>query len=99
MVVITGHTGLGKMELAEHIVTHCGTQFQMMPIFGTMGPRPGESTRMAVELLRSTVGVFRHLNASVPTDDVQALLKVAPPNLSSSVPMLEQLLNGRCASE
>merc|ERR1719436_743831 len=82
ILVIEGPTGLGKVELAEHIVTHCATQFQMMPIFGTMGPRPGENLRMAVELLRSTVGVFRHLNASVPADDVQVLVQVVPPELA-----------------
>jgi len=95
IVVLEGDVGVGKVELAEHIVTHCATQFQMMPIFGTMGPRPGESSRMAVELLRSTVAVFRHLNAAIPTDDVQALVQVVPPQLAGCVPMLGELLGGQ----
>lgn len=95
IVVIEGETGNGKVELAEHIVMHCATHFQMMPVFGTMGPRPGESTRLAVELLRSSLGVFRHLNASMPADDVQALVKVVPPPLASSVPVLGELLNAK----
>jgi len=95
VVVISGKTGLGKIELAEHIITHCSTQFQMLPIFGTMGPRPGESSRMAIELLRSSLCVFRHLSASVPGDDVQALVQVVPPELAGNVPVLGELLNGR----
>jgi len=103
IVVIEGPTGLGKIELAEHIVTHCATQFQMMPIFGTMGPRPGQSTRMAIELLRSTVAVFRHLGSvqsgiSVAADDAQALEQVAPQHLRSSVPVLRDLLRGQASA-
>jgi len=67
----------------------------MMPIFGTMGPRPGESSRMAIELLRSTMAVFRQLNSLMPTDDVQALVKVLPTAFASSLPMLTELLNGQ----
>jgi len=95
IVVIEGPTGIGKIELAEHIVMHCATQFHMMPIFGTMGPRPGESTRMAVELLRSTVGVFRLLDPTIPGDDVralQALAKDLKDTLPKSVCTLTDLL-------
>mmetsp|Transcript_7189 Transcript_7189/g.20209 ORF Transcript_7189/g.20209 Transcript_7189/m.20209 type:complete len:1055 (+) Transcript_7189:96-3260(+) len=98
IVVIEGPTGLGKIELAEHIVTHCATQFQMMPIFGTMGPRPGQTIRMAVELLRSTVAVFRHMGgahggATLAADDSQALEQIAPPHLKSTLPVLRDLIN------
>jgi len=67
LVVLEGATGLGKIELAEHIVTHCAMQFAMMPIFGTMGPRPGESARMIVELIRSTIAIYRNIGGNVPT--------------------------------
>mmetsp|Transcript_46581 Transcript_46581/g.120581 ORF Transcript_46581/g.120581 Transcript_46581/m.120581 type:complete len:1065 (+) Transcript_46581:85-3279(+) len=97
IVVLEGTTGLGKVELAEHIVTHCGTQFQMMPIFGTMGPRPGESRRMGVELLRSTVAVFRHLNDSTPSDDYQALEKIAPPHCGGYMEHIRELLHSKQA--
>lgn len=85
LVVIEGATGTGKIELAEHITAHCATQFQMLPVFGTMGPRPGESTRMAIELLRSMapwpqswaqareVAVYRLSNPGLPAEDAQAL--------------------------
>ena len=51
---------------------------QMLPIFGTMGPRPNGSVRLGVELLQSTLGVFRHLNSAVPRDDVQANTRAGP---------------------
>jgi class 3 adenylate cyclase len=92
IVVMEGETGLGKIELAEHIVMHCATQFQMMPIFGTMGPRPGQATRMARELLRSTIGVKRHLDANVHADDVQALEQILPQAPKASIDTLRELL-------
>mmetsp|Transcript_22095 Transcript_22095/g.50520 ORF Transcript_22095/g.50520 Transcript_22095/m.50520 type:complete len:1076 (-) Transcript_22095:84-3311(-) len=78
IVVIEGNLGMGKVELAEHIVMHCAHMFKMMPIFGTMGPRPRESKRMAVELLQSTVGVFRYIRPDVPQDDAKALAHLLP---------------------
>ncbi|CAJ1351668.1 unnamed protein product [Effrenium voratum] len=99
LVVIEGVTGVGKIELAEHIVTHCAMQFQTMPVFGTMGPRPGESTRMAIELLRSTVAVYRTTSTSIASDDVQALEKILPPQYASSIDVLRDLLMGRVLAD
>jgi len=90
---------MGKIELAEHIVTHSAVRLQMMPVFGTMGPRPGDSIRLAVELLRSTLGVFRHLNGTVPLDDAQALEQVVPDQLIESVPILRLALSYQTANE
>mmetsp|Transcript_9152 Transcript_9152/g.25564 ORF Transcript_9152/g.25564 Transcript_9152/m.25564 type:complete len:1056 (-) Transcript_9152:265-3432(-) len=98
VVVIEGATGMGKIELAEHIVMHCATRFQMMPVFGTLGPRPGERQRMAVELLRSTLGVFRLLNPALHVDDVRALTQLVPKNLASSMPALQKLLSSQPVS-
>jgi len=98
-IVIEGPAGMGQLELAEHIVTHAAVKFQMMPIFGTMGPRPGDSIRLAVELLRSCLGVFRHLDASVPFDDPQALSQVVPSSLSGTLPMLRQALQDQTHKE
>lgn len=92
LVVIEGANGLGKIELAEHIATHCALQFQTLPVFGSMGPRPGESTRMAVELIRSLVGVYRTSNATTPADDGQALEKLMPAQYASSIDQLKRLL-------
>mmetsp|Transcript_52533 Transcript_52533/g.94242 ORF Transcript_52533/g.94242 Transcript_52533/m.94242 type:complete len:1050 (-) Transcript_52533:209-3358(-) len=98
LVVIEGATGLGKIELAEHIVTHCAMQFQMLPIFGTMGPRPGETIRMIVELLRSIIAVCRNIGTNVPTDDVQALSQLVPAQHVSSMPVLRELLSNRAST-
>eukprot|EP00930_Biecheleria_cincta_P063811 TRINITY_DN4933_c0_g2_i1.p1 TRINITY_DN4933_c0_g2~~TRINITY_DN4933_c0_g2_i1.p1 ORF type:complete len:1042 (-),score=195.94 TRINITY_DN4933_c0_g2_i1:241-3366(-) len=95
LVVMEGAAGLGKIELAEHIVTHCTMQFQILPVFGTMGPRPGESNRMALELLRSSINVFRNLSANTPAEDVQALEKLAPLHFNMQ---LAELLRGRIHS-
>lgn len=95
IIVLEGPTGMGKIELAEHIVMYAAVRFQMLPIFGTMGPRPNGSIRLAVELLQSTLGVFRHLNSSVPKDDVQALQRVVPANLGSTLPILHAPLRGQ----
>ena len=77
-MVIEGATGMGKIELAEHIVMHCATLFLMIPVFGTLGPRPGERQRIPIELLRSTLGVFRLLNPALHVDDIRALTQLVP---------------------
>lgn len=103
VIVIEGPTGMGKIELAEHIVTHSAVRLQMMPVFGTMGPRPGDSIRLAVELLRSTLGVFRHLNVlgerTVSLDDAQALEQVVPDHLVDRLPILRLALSYQTANE
>jgi class 3 adenylate cyclase len=91
-VVLEGDTGLGRVEVAEHIITHCATQFGMMPVFGTMGPRPGQATRMVLGLLRSSIAVYRHLDGTVPADDVQALTQVLPDQFLNSIQVLRELL-------
>jgi hypothetical protein len=97
IIVMEGEVGMGKIELAEHICMHAAMRFQMMPIFGTMGPRPNGSVRLAVELLQSTLGVFRRLDSSMPRDDVQALTRVVPANLAGSLQILQAPLSGRTA--
>jgi len=93
VVVLEGQTGTGKIELAEHIVIYAAQRLQILTVFGTMGPRPGDSVRMAVELLRSTLGVYRGLNpGSLPDDDYQALHKVTPQELTSRLQILSVAL-------
>lgn len=99
VVVLEGLTGFGKIELAQHIVTHAAVVFQMMPVFGTMGPRPGGSIRLAVELLRSTLGVFRHLNGDIPHEDSKALEQLVPDQLIDSLPILRQALRDQTSQE
>jgi len=99
IVLMEGPTGTGKIELAEHIVSFCALNFQMMPIFGTMGPRPGDSTRLVVELLRSMLAVFRHLNSSVPPDDYLALAQVVPKEHSATLPDFRQALRRQSGND
>ena len=76
---------MGKIELVEHMVMHCAIRqnSQSLPIFGTMGPRPKESCRMIVELLQSTLNVFRHIRGGIPKDDKVLELRVKHKNVSS----------------
>lgn len=99
VVVIDGTTGLGKVELAEHIVTHCATQFHMMPIFAVMGPRPHEFARAGAELLRTTIAVFRHLNDSLPEDNTEALEIITPPAMRGTLQQMQSLLRIRTKAE
>lgn len=99
VVVLRGQTGMGTLELAEHIVVFSAQRLQMMPIFGTMGPRPGDSIRLAVDLIRSTLGVFRVVTSSLPPDDYQALTQLAPPEVAGKCPMLRQALLGQTPTE
>jgi len=103
VVVIESQTGMGKIELAEHMVIHSAMQFQMLPVFGTMGPRPGDSARLASELLRSALGVFRALDADkgngppaagplLEEDDFEVLARLVPAEHRSSLPRVREAL-------
>jgi len=98
-VVLEGAVGMGHLELAEHMVCHAAVKFKMMPTFGTMGPRPGDSIKLAVELLRSVLGVFRSSDPAVPLDDAVALSKVVPSNLAGTIPMLKQALQDQTGAK
>ena len=98
VVVIEGATGMGKIELAEHIVMHCATLFLMMPVFGTLGPRPGGRQRIAVELLRSTLGVF---GCSIPPCTLTTFMHCRSwfwRALRPAIPAIQKLLNSQPAS-
>jgi len=99
VVVIAGDTGTGKIELAEHIVTQAWTRFQMMPVFATTGPRPCGGNRAVSELLRSTLGVYRHLDPSVPLDDAEALARVIPESEAHNLPKLQRAVCENLSSD
>jgi len=101
VMVIEGPTGIGKIEVAEHCVTHAAVTFRTFPVFGTMGPRPGDSVRLGCELLRSTIGIFRWAsqsagnnpgNPALPADDFEALKQLVPKKISGRLPLLQQVL-------
>jgi len=98
VVVLAGGAGVGKTELAEHMVAFAACHLHMLPVFGTMGPRPGDSVRLATELLKSSIGVFRAVSrkGEIPDDDYAALQKLAPKELAGRLPKLEQAL--KCSS-
>jgi len=101
VVLIEGNTGMGKIELAEHMVCHAAAHLQMLPVFGSMGPRLNDVERVAVELLRSTVGVFRHLHlsGSLPADDLQALERVLPPRFLGTMPEVREAFLGNVSED
>jgi len=99
VLVLEGQNGLGKIELAEHIVMHCATHLQMLPIFGSMGPRPGNRTRILTELLRSTLSLLRYTNSSIPQDDMQALTRVAPSHFQAQLADMRQIIGEPAASD
>mmetsp|Transcript_22433 Transcript_22433/g.40471 ORF Transcript_22433/g.40471 Transcript_22433/m.40471 type:complete len:1073 (-) Transcript_22433:145-3363(-) len=94
VIVVEGPTGIGKIEIAEHMVTHAAVTFRTFPVFGTMGPRPGDSVRLGCELLRSTIGVFRWSKAGsgLPDDDFEALKQLVPQKNAGRLPLLQQVL-------
>lgn len=97
LIILQGATGLGKIELAEHALLHCLTHFHIMPVFGTMGPRPGEGGRIMFELLRSIIGVFQFLNSSLPADESQALGQLLPTSFGANLQPIRELLTTRAA--
>jgi class 3 adenylate cyclase len=92
IIVLEGRTGGGKFELAEHIITFTAVRLGILPIFGSMGPRLGDQERFGVELLRSTLGVFRHLDATLPGDDLPCLVRVLPPEHSSLIRFVKEAM-------
>eukprot|EP00929_Paragymnodinium_shiwhaense_P055625 TRINITY_DN27861_c0_g1_i1.p1 TRINITY_DN27861_c0_g1~~TRINITY_DN27861_c0_g1_i1.p1 ORF type:complete len:1088 (-),score=235.63 TRINITY_DN27861_c0_g1_i1:188-3451(-) len=92
VIVLDGDKGLGKLELAEHIVLSAAAHFHILPVFGTMGPRPGDSVRLAQELLRSALGVSRLLDPSLPKDDYTALQETVPSDMERHMPFLRAAL-------
>ena len=78
-VVLHGPAGLGKIELAQHVVVYAAQKYFMMPVIGTMGPRTQDLARMGAELVRSCLGAYRHaVDPSLPDDEGQALSKLLP---------------------
>lgn len=98
-IVIEGKTGMGQQEVAEHIIMHAAVNFKMMPVFGTMGPRPGDSSRLAVELLRSCLGIFRHNDPALGEDEGHMLHQCVPQDLQRHVPVLSNALKDQASKE
>jgi hypothetical protein len=94
ILVLCGPIGLGKTELCEYVVANSVRRFNMAPVFGTVGPRPGEQLRPVRELLKSTLAALRHVDANLPMDDREALARLAPPELATTLPRLGPLLAG-----
>mmetsp|Transcript_44947 Transcript_44947/g.144002 ORF Transcript_44947/g.144002 Transcript_44947/m.144002 type:complete len:1129 (-) Transcript_44947:87-3473(-) len=99
VVVIEGNDGMGKIELAEHMVLYAGHEFSMLPVFGTMGPRIADLDRFGIELLLSTIGVFRHLDPHMPRSDLDALQRILPEHLAGIMPQVREAFEGKADEE
>jgi len=93
VLVIEGATGTGKIELAEHVIVFTATQLRILPVFGSMGPRLGDQERLGVELLRSTLGVFRYVDNTLPQDDIACIVRVLPSDYSSYLQTVRDALS------
>ncbi|CAJ1382516.1 unnamed protein product [Effrenium voratum] len=92
-VVLQGPAGLGKIELAQHIVVYAAQKRGTMPVMGTMGPRTQDLARMGHELVRSCLGAYRHsVEPTLPEEDALALSHLLP-NLSNSDVIAKHLLD------
>jgi len=94
VIILSSATGLGKVELAEHLAVSSACKFGIYPIFGVMGPRPDDSQRLATELIRTTLSIYRFLDTSLPTDDVMALTKVMPKECQEHLALMKMVLTG-----
>ena len=65
---------------------------------GTAAVRPGGRQRIALVLLRSTLGVFWLLIPPCTFDDIRALTQLALESPASCIPALQKLLNSQPAS-
>lgn len=92
VLIIESHDGMGRVDLAEHIVVFTSVNLKVLPVFGSMGPRPGDSVRLAVELIKSCLQVYRAVTpGSIPDDDFQALEQLVP-DQNVYLPILRQVL-------
>eukprot|EP00746_Dinoflagellata_sp_MGD_P004497 gnl/MRDRNA2_/MRDRNA2_108697_c0_seq1.p1 gnl/MRDRNA2_/MRDRNA2_108697_c0~~gnl/MRDRNA2_/MRDRNA2_108697_c0_seq1.p1 ORF type:complete len:1012 (+),score=188.37 gnl/MRDRNA2_/MRDRNA2_108697_c0_seq1:97-3132(+) len=94
VLVLSGENGMGKMELAEYVLSETVKQ-NMIPTFSTMGCRPGEKMRPVTELLKSVLAGQRKYDHTVPVDNLEALNRLAPVELKRIVPMLGTDLRGQ----
>jgi len=100
VVIIEGDTGLGRIELTEHVCVFAAFNLAMLPIIGSMGPRPGDSTKFATEMLRSVLALMRFLSpGTLSFEDVDAIAQVSPAEMKSKVPLLQQALNNPMSKE
>eukprot|EP00930_Biecheleria_cincta_P059413 TRINITY_DN4515_c0_g1_i1.p1 TRINITY_DN4515_c0_g1~~TRINITY_DN4515_c0_g1_i1.p1 ORF type:complete len:1031 (-),score=178.55 TRINITY_DN4515_c0_g1_i1:333-3425(-) len=91
VIVLEGPTGIGKTEVAEHMVTHALVTFRAFPVFGSMGPRPGDAVKLGAQLLESTIGIFR-ATRSLPADQFEAVKAIAGAKFSDKLPSLKQMI-------
>jgi len=99
VILIEGPLGVGKIELAEHLAVYAAMKLQFLPIFGTMGPRLHDLERCGIELLRSTLGAFRHIDCSLPSDDAEALMRVSSNMQTSQMQQVREALSGKLAED
>mmetsp|Transcript_103034 Transcript_103034/g.204506 ORF Transcript_103034/g.204506 Transcript_103034/m.204506 type:complete len:1108 (-) Transcript_103034:330-3653(-) len=103
VLFLEGPTGTGKIEFAEYVASHAKEHLGMLPVVGSMGTRLSDLERLGVELLRSTLSVFRYLasssNIEFPADDFQAAEHLLPNQYMIHMPVVQQAFQGRLNEE
>jgi class 3 adenylate cyclase len=99
IITLCGQPGLGQTELMEYIAVHSASQHNMLPIFGTIGPRPNARTRPLRELIVSSVAALRRIDMSLPRNDTDALGHIAPAEVSGSAGFIGAILSGEVDNE
>ncbi|CAD7944931.1 unnamed protein product [Amoebophrya sp. A120] len=81
-MIVFGGFGLGKTELAEYVVHAATEKFDLLPIVGAGGVRPGELGRVFSDILRSICSIFRSTDHTFPADsDFQCLERIIKEHL------------------
>jgi len=99
VVVMEGNAGMGKIELAEHMVLYTAEHLATLPIFGTIGPRISDLDKLGVELIRSAVAVARHMDSQLPQDDLEALRSLIPPEYQQDLDAVHEAFAGEAEQE
>jgi len=74
---ITGETGTGQMELLEFLVNEVFHTSGALPIFGTMGSRPGHRFLAIEQLLRSMAAALRHASGDQQQSDYSVIASLS----------------------
>eukprot|EP00392_Amoebophrya_sp_AT5.2_P017888 g18310.t1 len=83
-VMLIGGFGLGKTELTEYVTSVAAKKFDLVPIVGSAGVRPGQLGRIFSDILRSICSAHRGLDNSLPADELSCLLKILPAAVSGA---------------
>jgi len=90
---------MGKLELAEHIVMYSAVHFRVLPVFGSLGPRPTDGVSLGSQLIRSALNVFRYMNPHLQAGDYQTLTHMLPASHSEHLPRIWEALTDQVPAD